>query len=90
MEIVLALKSKVVFYSVIILFFISGFIYDKTVKSIKFSLSIEEKLTNFETWEMIKNEKRKGNKKALIAFFAYCINTSCLFLMGGLICLMTI
>lgn len=91
MELIYILKSKSVFYTVFFLILLSSFVYKKMVKEIKMYLNLlENRMTNSEIWEMVKDESSKGNIKAKIAFFAYCLSTFCLILMGLLICLVNV
>lgn len=74
-------QSKIFFYLVIGVFTISNIVYRKIVREIKQGLNIHGHMFSGEIWDMIKEESRKGNKKAKIAFFAYCLDMICLFLM---------
>lgn len=80
LNIIYIIQSKVFFYLVIGTFTISNIIYRKTVKEIRTSLNITEHMFSGEKWDMIKEERDKGNKKAKIAFFAYYLEMACLFL----------
>ncbi len=78
------------FYLIILLFIILNFTYRKISKDIKNSLNITEYMFSGEIWEMIKEESKKGNKKARVAVMAYYLDSLCLILMVFLLFLLNI
>ncbi len=80
---------KYFLYLNIILFFFSNFLYKKMIKKLKESLKVNLKSSN-ETWEVVKEESKKGNVEARIALAAYYVETICAIVIGGLIILINV
>ena len=80
---------KYFLYLNIILFFFSNFLYKKMIKKLKESLKVNLKSSN-ETWEVVKEESKKGNVEARIALAAYYVETICAIVIGGLVILINV
>ena len=80
---------KYFLYLNIILFFFSNFLYKKMIKKLKESLKVNLKSSN-ETWEVVKEESKKGNVEARIALAAYYVETICAIVSGGLVILINV
>ena len=80
---------KYFLYLNIILFFFSNFLYKKMIKKLKESLKVNLKSSN-ETWEVVKEESKKGNIEARIALVAYYVETICAIVIGGLVILINV
>ena len=80
---------KYFLYLNIILFFFSNFLYKKMIKKLKESLKENLKSSN-ETWEVVKEESKKGNVEARIALAAYYVETICAIVIGGLVILINV
>mgnify|MGYP003610733107 FL=1 len=80
---------KYFLYLNIILFIFSNFLYKKMIKKLKESLKVNLKSSN-ETWEVVKEESKKGNVEARIALAAYYVETICAIVIGGLIILINV
>ncbi len=80
---------KYFLYLNIILFIFSNFLYKKMIKKLKESLKVNLKSSN-ETWEVVKEESKKGNVEARIALAAYYVETICAIVIGGLVILINV
>ena len=80
---------KYFLYLNIIFFFFSNFLYKKMIKKLKESLKVNLKSSN-ETWEVVKEESKKGNVEARIALAAYYVETICAIVIGGLVILINV
>ena len=80
---------KYFLYLNIILFIFSNFLYKKMIKKLKESLRVNLKSSK-ETWEVVKEESKKGNIEARIALVAYYVETICAIVIGGLIILINV
>ena len=80
---------KYFLYLNIILFIFSNFLYKKMIKKLKESLRVNLKSSK-ETWEVVKEESKKGNVEARIALAAYYVETICAIVIGGLIILINV
>ena len=80
---------KYFLYLNIILFFFSNFLYKKMIKKLKESLKVNLKSSN-ETWEVVKEESKKGNIEARIALVSYYVETICAIVIGGLVILINV
>ena len=80
---------KYFLYLNIILFIFSNFLYKKMIKKLKESLRVNLKSSK-ETWEVVKEESKKGNIKARIALVSYYVETICANVIGGLIILINV
>ena len=80
---------KYFLYLNIILFFFFNFLYKKMIKKLKESLKVNLKSSN-ETWEVVKEESKKGNVEARIALAAYYVETICAIVIGGLVILINV
>ena len=80
---------KYFLYLNIILFIFSNFLYKKMIKKLKESLRVNLKSSN-ETWEVVKEESKKGNVEARIALAAYYVETICAIVIGGLVILINV
>ena len=80
---------KYFLYLNIILFIFSNFLYKKMIKKLKESLKVNLKSSN-ETWEVVKEESKKGNVEARIALAAYYVETICAIVIGGLVILIIV
>ena len=80
---------KYFLYLNIILFFFSNFLYKKMIKKLKESLKVNLKSSN-ETWEVVKEESKKGNVEARIALAAYYVETICAIVIGVLVILINV
>ena len=85
----LMLIFKYFLYLNIILFIFSNFLYKKMIKKLKESLKVNLKSSN-ETWEVVKEESKKGNVEARIALAAYYVETICAIVIGGLVILINV
>ena len=80
---------KYFLYLNIILFIFSNFLYKKMIKKLKESLRVNLKSSK-ETWEVVKEESKKGNIEASIALVSYYVETICAIVIGGLIILINV
>ena len=80
---------KYFLYLNIILFIFSNFLYKKMIEKLKESLKVNLKSSN-ETWEVVKEESKKGNVEARIALAAYYVETICAIVIGGLVILINV
>ena len=80
---------KYFLYLNIILFIFSNFLYKKMIKKLKESLRVNLKSSK-ETWEVVKEESKKGNVEARIALAAYYVETICAIVIGGLVILINV
>ena len=85
----LMLIFKYFLYLNIILFIFSNFLYKKMIKKLKESLRVNLKSSK-ETWEVVKEESKKGNVEARIALAAYYVETICAIVIGGLVILINV
>ena len=88
-EWMLLLIIKYFLYLNIILFIFSNFLYKKMIKKLKESLRVNLKSSK-ETWEVVKEESKKGNIEARIALVSYYVETICAIVIGGLIILINV
>ena len=59
------------------------------IKKLKESLKVNLKSSN-ETWEVVKEESKKGNVESRIALAAYYVETICAIVIGGLVILINV
>ena len=59
------------------------------IKKLKESLKVNLKSSN-ETWEVVKEESKKGNVEARIALADYYVKTICAIVIGGLVILINV
>ena len=75
------LSIENILYLILIIFTLSNKMYKKYTAQLKESLHLED-LSKDETWEIVKEESKKGNIQARIAYIAYCLDSLCLIIVA--------
>lgn len=83
------MELKYIIYFLVIFYIFSNFLYRRIAKKLKISLGFASE-SSVETWDLIKEESRKGNKVAIFAFVLFCIEIICAFGLIGIIFLINI
>ncbi|KPN71519.1 hypothetical protein [Neisseria sp. 83E34] len=73
----------------IFVYIISNFLYRKLTKELKAELNFESD-SSFDIWDMVKEESKKGNVKAIIAAVCYILEILCMSVVGIMFLLMNI